>query len=90
MYLVYGTITYSTAANRNSALSAINNALLSYSATGVTTAFPSGVNTSGTAALTVSLQVPDHQVEGVNDALRTAWTSVTRATTGHYIATVKK
>lgn len=89
-YYIYGSINYANATARNNALSAINTTLSSYSVTNVATALPAGVNTSGTTALTISIEVSDAQVEAVRMSLLTAWTGQTRATTGHYISAVKR
>ena len=90
MYQVTGSITYSTGGNRDTALANINSALTAFNVTNVATALSAGVNTNGAAGLTISIEVPDSQVEAVRAALRTAWTSTARATTGHWIATVKR
>jgi hypothetical protein len=88
-YLIHGNITYSTAGNRNSALSAIQTTMASYSYENVTSLVPAGINSSGTAALTISITVSDADVEAVRMALKTAWTGYPRATTGHHISAVK-
>ena len=80
---------YSNSSNRNSALTAINSALSAYSVQGVATSQPAGVNTSGTAGITISISCKDADVEPLRTALLTAWSSGTRASTGQYISEVK-
>jgi hypothetical protein len=90
-YLVYGNLAYSNASNRNTALTNINNTLAGYGVENVAVnGFAAGVNTSGSTGLTISIRCSDAEVEALRVALKTAWTSGTRATTGHMISAVKE
>lgn len=89
-YLIVGNLAYSNQSNRNTAQTNINNVLASYSTTAVaSTGIAAGVNASGTTALTISILCNDSDAEALRMALLTAWTSGTRATTGHWISAVK-
>lgn len=59
-------------------MNAINNVLAGYDWTGVTTSQPAGVNTSGTMAITISIQCDDADVNALRLALIPAWTGVAR------------
>lgn len=87
-YNIIGNITYSTAANKNTALANINAVLANYTWTGVTTNLPAGIGGTSTS-ITISIRVNDEDAEAVRMELKNAWTSATRATSGHYIGAVK-
>lgn len=90
-YLIYGSLAYSTQANRNTAKTNVDNVLASYSVTNVAVGgFTAGVNTSGTTGLTISIRCSDADINALRFALLTAWSSGARATTGHYISAVKE
>lgn len=54
-YIITGTLTFSSQANRDAARTRINTALASHAFSTRTTVFPGGVNNSGTTIITISL-----------------------------------
>jgi hypothetical protein len=80
-YIYAGTITYSNTSNRNTALSAIETELANWpTITGIATAYPAGVNTSGSTVLTISLLVPDEAtVDGFRNAMVSKWSAGVRS-----------
>lgn len=84
-FAVTGTVTYSSQTNRDAALTRVNSALAAYSYISQTTAFPGGVNTSGTTVITFSLVFTDSTIDNANacmSAIHTATTSSNRWTSG--------
>jgi hypothetical protein len=57
--IVVASLTYSSATNRNSALTRINSALSGYTYVDFDTSLPPGINTSGTTGITISIDVED-------------------------------
>ncbi len=55
-YTITGTLTFSTQANRDAALTRLNSALASYSYTNISTLFSAGVTTPTTTTITISIQ----------------------------------
>lgn len=88
-YLILGSLTYASQANRDSAKTSILAVLATYpQITGVTTGLTSGVNTPSTTVLTISMQVPDATTaELVRVSLIAAWSAMPRTT--FYISEVK-
>ena len=79
-YLITGSITYSTTNARNSALTALNDALASSPVTPVAGVYAAGVNNPTGNVITISVTCDDSVVESVREAFRVAWTSQTKST----------
>lgn len=70
-------------------MTAINNALAAYPVTNVTTTITAGVNTNGTTNITISIQVPDGNIDAIHAAVLAAVNSATKGTGAQFIAVVK-
>lgn len=81
MYYVTGTITYTTANNRNSANSALQAVLDNYAGivNGVETAISAGLSTSGSTGLNISVSVPDEYIEQFRLDILGAWSGNARS-----------
>ena len=83
-YNITGSVTFSSQANRDAALTRVNTALSSYALTNVATVYPAGVNTSGTTAITISLQDGNDGefTKSAADAIMSALVQSNRHTSG--------
>jgi len=88
-YLIVANLNYTTQANRNTALTNINNVLAGYTVTSVASSQPAGVNTNGTTGITISIECNDADANALSAALLPAWTATARVTTGYHIGTFK-
>jgi len=55
-YIITGNVTFASQANRDAAITRVNTALSGMDYTDVATTLPAGINTSGTLAITISIQ----------------------------------
>lgn len=79
MYYATGKITYSTTANKTTAMTAMQNALNAFpNVTGFTSAYPAGLVTLSTTAITFSLAIPDSDFVAFRSQFVAAWSGSTR------------
>lgn len=85
LYTITGTFTFASQAFRDAAVTRVNNALASYTYTGLTTSFASGVNNVGTTVFTISLDVGTDPATAAScaSALYSALVSTNRNTSGY-------
>lgn len=84
-YIITGTATFSTQANRDAALTRVNNALASFSYSNLATpGFSAGIQTPTTTTITISIQdgVSDTTAAALAKAIYDAWTSSNRHSSG--------
>jgi hypothetical protein len=85
IYTIIGTVTYSSQANRDAARSRLDTALAGITYSNFASNIATGVNNSGTTAITVSISLPDADgaIAGAAlNAVLTAFTSSNRHTSG--------
>ena len=83
-YIITGSVTFGSQANRDAAITRVNTALSGYSLTAYATQFPAGLNTPTTTTITFSYKDgEDGGTAGtVGNALLSALVSVNRHTSG--------
>jgi hypothetical protein len=61
IYRIAVNCTYSSTTNRDAVQTTVTNLLAGYTYTPIAGRWPAGINTSGTAGLTISIEVPDEE-----------------------------
>lgn len=84
-YVITGTLTFSTQANRDAALTRINTALSGYSYTNLATIFSAGVATPTTTTITISIQdgTDDQVAASIAKSIYDAAVATNRHTLGY-------
>lgn len=84
-YTITGTLTFSSQANRDAALTRLNTALVGYSYTNWASAFTAGITTPTTTTITISIQDGEdgENAKAIAEALKAAAVSVNRHTSGY-------
>ena len=78
-YYATGRVVYSTANNKNTAMTNMQNVLNSFpNVIGYTSAYPAGLNSESTTVVTFSLEVPDADVNTFRSQFATAWGSAAK------------
>lgn len=85
IHTITGTVTYSSQANRDAALTRVNTALTGLTYTNIATTFGAGILTPTTTTITFSLQIittDDDEVRIFRRAIYDALTATNRQTSG--------
>lgn len=84
-YIITGTVTFSSQANRDAALARVNTAVSGLSVTNITTVFSPGINTPNTTSITFSLQdgADDQTASAIGTAILNALVASNRHTSGY-------
>lgn len=84
-YVITGTVTFSSQANRDAALTRVNNAVSGFTYTNVATVFTGGINTPNTTTITFSIVAGENQTDAatLTKTIYDALTSANRQTSGY-------